>query len=70
MTRPRLVEPTPTWARCRRLNQRCGAKAVRTQWRDLDTWHPALLSALDLPEFDARHPCRGCPILATEAVAA
>jgi hypothetical protein len=33
-------------------------------------WHPALLLALDLPEFDVRYASWGCPIVATAAPAA
>jgi hypothetical protein len=35
---------------------------VEERWSAATLWSDELSDALELPEFDHRHPCRGCPV--------
>jgi hypothetical protein len=63
MTRPRSVEPTPAWARCKWLNKCRAGRAIHGRWQGLDMWCSGLWSALELPQFGRCYPSVGCSML-------
>jgi hypothetical protein len=65
----RSLEPVPEFIECRWLNRCRGADLIRDVWIEADLWCPPLHRALDLPRFDRRYPCDGCPIVTHEKAA-
>ena len=35
---------------------------IKERWPAARLWSDELSNALELPELDHRHPCRGCPV--------
>jgi hypothetical protein len=38
------------------------SSVVKERWPAARLWSDKLSNALELPELDHRHPCRGCPV--------